>query len=222
METISRSIPVKRPYKLPIESNEYGSLYSDANGTQINITYNSAPSYNNKVTAMCWLKRYRMNRREDIFSAVSLHSDYWFIITDSNIMGVYITGVDSNYRNTTIIPVIGVWTHVAFTWDGTNVITYRNGMKIDTLNGPGNMADGIVGNFIFRNTDVNVYANVELYDVISINDVLTANQIWDLAYGRTIPTQHLCALWYDFRLGHARDLSGYGNHGTVNGNVRFV
>lgn len=61
-----------------------------------------------------------------------------------------------------------------------------------------------------------------IYYVAYFNGKITTDNISDIGLGRILPTQFDCRLWHDYRLGHARDLSGNNNHGTLNGNVRFV
>lgn len=61
-----------------------------------------------------------------------------------------------------------------------------------------------------------------VYETQIIAQNLTDAQLINMNNGSVLPTQFDCRLWHNYRLGHARDLSGYGNNGTLNGNAQFI
>lgn len=65
----------------------------------------------------------------------------------------------------------------------------------------------------------NSFANVVISEVYIIAETLNESDIFTLTKGTKFPTQFDCRLWHDYRLGNARDLSGYGNDGQIVGAV---
>lgn len=221
METISRSIPVKRPYKLPFESNKWGGAYFDGGNATI-----QCPNINlsgSEITVMAWFKG------PQAWSVIRQQvGDYivlcWNPTTNrfhllSNDGGV--VGLDSGNLSDNVIH------HICFTWKQNTVNgfqTFKDGILVAQRNST-NTPIANIGNNIYIGTFNGVAGESTIgiiYDAIIIKQFLTQSQIQDIIYGRILPTQFDCRLWHDYRLGHARDLSGNGNHGTINGNVRFV
>jgi hypothetical protein len=54
------------------------------------------------------------------------------------------------WRTTGQVPAVGVWTHVAVTYNGSNIITYINGTAQNTQPGNGNIVDASTPENDFR------------------------------------------------------------------------
>lgn len=67
------------------------------------------------------------------------------------------------------------------------------------------------------------YVHGYIYNIAIYNTVLTPTQVANLSNGSVKPNDISgCALYHDYTLGHAQDLSGNGNHGTLIGNAQFI
>lgn len=123
---------------------------------------------------------------------------------------------------------LGVWTHIAVTWDGTNIKMYINGVE-----DPGSV-DG-VGSGAIGESNQDVWLGRYHSAPFSIDGTIAGAQIWDTALSadkistlvprRIIAQTNLTGYW---RLDEgamnlapggldAVDLSGYENHGTEGG-----
>lgn len=221
MRTLSRTVSVRKSYRVPFESNEWGAAYFDGLTGHINIAGSNNYNVSGYTIIITFIPKatsvrnrpYAWNNLSTIFYGGTAERDlHWFAGNGTSF------GAGSFVANFMQYETVN---SLAITSDGTTGILYKNGIKKDTqvavpiinLNvstltiSGGNTFDHLLG---------------QIYEYITIAQVLTQSQISNLYYGRILPTQFDCKIWQDYRLGHARDLSNNGNNGTLAGNVRFV
>jgi len=230
MDKLSRTIPVTRPYKLPFESNKWGGASFDGVGGYINVTKNASINNLTVITIISTFKPESMGGG-NLGRFSDKGQKTLFVIPLNKFQFNHIFSVTpGNWATSNNDMQIGKTQNVAVTYDNTNVnnnpIIYKDGILLVTnetstpnltaSNDAGN--DLIIGNRIAQDR---AFKGI-FYDYIYFAEILTQSEIQDVIYGRILPTQFDCRLWHDYRLGHARDLSGNNNHGTITGNVRFV
>ena len=82
------------------------------------------------VTIAGWVLPYSLFSRDDIFKKSGA---YWFNLQDGGKLATYLTGISPSpgyYLSDSAI-VMGEWTHIAFTYDGSQIRQYING-TLDT------------------------------------------------------------------------------------------
>lgn len=225
MEKIGRSIPVTRPYKLPLESNEWGGALFDSGSYIRKTSPSNIPTQNiTLLTSVKILGFFNWNNFVQDSYWVTAGRIAWLLFADSS--GQIIAGVSDAtpiQYNAVVVGSIGKTykdriTMLGHTYDGNAVKVYIDGVLKTTV-----VKAGLVFDVPVNVSSGNTGQGYQIqYDMMIFGQVLTEAQQQDLMYGRILPTQFDCRLWHDYRLGHARDLSGNGNHGTLNGNVRFV
>ena len=229
MEKIGRSIPVTRPYKLPLESNGWGGAYDDGEftGSNISVTDNANFEISNTATIQftCLLRKqfgdYKKIFQKGGYGVGSYYFDIEAISGSHSMSFLFGAAAPTNFRSV----------------NADNIYQYGLNNIAVTVDIPGDTSNFYINGRLSKTThSLPVYITsasnllttgnqdtvVTIYDTTYYGTVLTQPQIQDLMYGRILPTQFDCRLWHDYRLGHARDQSGNNNHGTINGNVRFV
>lgn len=232
MEKLGRSIPVTRPYKLPLESNKWGGAYFDGVSGYID-TVNPPinANFNTKLTCIGTVIPLGTptGGSDAGFGQRGWNKWLYFHGSSPTIMFNVQTDAGGNMAFGSTIAKLRKLYHLVGTFEqsGADMLgkLYIDG-KLDSTqtvlnNTPHDTSNQFMraGSLIHNN---GAFVQMILCDFIMIAQVLTQPQIQDLMYGRILPTQFDCRLWHDYRLGHARDLSGNGNHGVINGNVRFV
>lgn len=227
METLSRTIPVTRPYKLPFESNKWGGAYFDGLTSNIFIPKQFVLS---NLSIMLMVNSVLQNDDKFFFSTGNYSynptSKGWHMSQRAPSLGNSFLVRNTFPNSATVVDdltyIYNKVNNFAITIDGATCNQYQNGILTLTSNLTAISDSPQLTTRIGCNTSSARFWNGIVYDVIVIAQTLTQPQIQDIMYGRILPTQFDCRLWHDYRLGHARDLSGNGNHGTLNGNVRFV
>lgn len=117
------------------------------------------------------------------------------------------------------LPSVGTWYHLAFTRDNSNVTLYVNGAQVDQDATSANaLYNGTVNAKIgTRSTDIQWFNgrvdDVRIYDrALSDCEVLATYNA--TAGSATNPNGLIGSYYFN---NNAADLSGFGNHGTVNG-----
>ncbi len=138
--------------------------------------------------------------------------------------------ISGDYWISSIIKLSNIKSHIATTYDNTSVannpIMYLNGNIVaNTVQqgpplGTANIATGActVGNFPGNNGFVGL-----IHEFAYFNIILTSIQVSNLYNGSIKPNEIPgCVIYHDYTKGHAQDLSGNGNHGTLIGNPHFT
>ncbi len=120
--------------------------YLDFNGSSHQLTIANAAWQNpTTMTIMCWI---RPDTR-DIYDTIVGHSastspyaSWSFRWSGGNNVELWLSGLGSGY--TTTIST-GVWTHVAATYDGSNIRMYVGGTLASTQSAPGSLASSSFG-----------------------------------------------------------------------------
>ena len=113
---------------------------------------------------------------------------------------------------------------IGYTYANPNFIGYKNGSVIRTHN-HGNYTINAPSTdlYIGCSQGNNSFLSANIKSVSIFNVALTSTQVSDLYNGSIKPNQISgCVLYHDYTLGHAQDLSGNGNHGTLMGNAKFI
>lgn len=230
VEKIRRSIPVTRPYKLPFESNKWGGVdcrgevFGGLGGISVPQNPNLEISNTATIQFTCVIgvssHDYAKIFEKGGYGVGSYYFDYESVIGNRDMSFFFGAAAPTNFRN------VNVTNRYQY---GLNNIAVTVDIPGDTcnfyINGRLNQTTHTLPAYITSNSVLHIIDQdtaVKMYDAAFYGVVLTQPQIQDLMYGRILPTQFDCRLWHDYRLGHARDLSGNGNHGILNGNVRFV
>lgn len=109
------------------------------------------------------------------------------------------------------------WQHFVFLYDGTNKKIYRNGILQNSI-----VQSSLPGTGLYLGRyggyETNMW-NGQIGEVRIYNRALSPDEITQLSQGINI--RNGLVLHHNYRLGHARDLSGNGNDGTLNGGAKF-
>lgn len=131
-------------------------------------------------------------------------------------------GVISNTNNVSQNAIskstaFNVWTLLTFTYDGSSIRTYINGVLDTTNSFTGSIGYSSAGLYIGHNGIGGQFFKGSIDDVMIYNRALTNNEITNI-YNFNPASSNLTDLvaWYKFE-GNALDSSGYGNHGTAYG-----
>lgn len=219
MEKIARSIPVTRPYKLPLESNKWGGAYFD--GVNARITTSNLALGAGDFSIIAHINPGKAQtgfpgNRDVIYYGGSPGIQFY---------------IQNNKLSIQNPPVFNTITSSASIYNGkiSNVaVTSKTAGNSIKLYVNSNLLGS--GSFVIANSTSSIIGNDptpdwllgNLYEIAIFAVELSQKNINLLMNGRILPTQFDCRLWHDYRLGHARDLSGNGNHEVINGNVRFV
>jgi len=130
------------------------------------------------------------------------------------------TGIADDNVTESFTVVVGTWYHLAMTYDGTNVVAYRNGVRIGSVasSGTGNSA----GNSFRVGThdgSANV-ANARFAHVFVFNSVLSANQIKQIYLSRPSNVDGNLRLYWPLNEGAGTTTYDHGlGQGTNNGTI---
>lgn len=155
-----------------------------------------------------------------------------FIRTTNKLRSVMsFTGIDGTWDTPDNSIVLNSKLHIVVTYDNTDVandvIAYINNVSqtITEISTPTLVAntDNTSNLYIGTNFGTGWTMNSLVYELEYFNVVLTPTQVSDL-YNESVKPNDIagCVLYHDYTLGHAQDLSGNGNHGTLQGNAQFI
>ena len=127
-------------------------------------------------------------------------------------------------------PAVGVWTHVAGTYDGSSIKLYVNGVLADTVTAVGSIPASNEPVIIGAQNATERFLKGRLEDVAYWKSVVSDADILALAQGSKTPTQvnasNLLALWQlrdELEAGQPQQLRGTANlwRNTVGGNSKY-
>ncbi|MFA7171519.1 MAG: LamG domain-containing protein, partial [Candidatus Paceibacterota bacterium] len=185
----------------------------------INVGTDSSLNTGAYETVSAWVKR---DNQLELYGGIYSDggTDRRILISSSVLLAQYKIGgiVYSASVSSSYIP-FGVWTHTVFTYDGTEICLWVNGVKRAST-----PATGIIRNpyQFFRigwghNETYHFTGSID--DVRIYNRALSADEISDLYNGNQIDDAGLVGYWgFDEGIGSTTaDLSGNGNTGTIDG-----
>lgn len=158
----------------------------------------------------------------------SSEDDSWALDIDRNTPygghGVAVSSSTQHIYGDTPVP-IQKWTHLVFTWDGTKMVLYIDGEKVDTnlVSNAGLIRDSDTEIRLGHNVDPH-YFDGKIDQITLYNYALTAGEVkanYNLLFGIT---NRIIAHWtFDEGSGDsAYDLSGNGNHFKLLNGVSWV
>jgi len=119
---------------------------------------------------------------------------------------------------------LDTWTHLALTWDGSNVVAYKNGIKVNSC--PQSVTPEVTGVnlWIGQNLAFGEYQYFDgLIDEVSIwNKALIQEEIQTTMNEKLNGNEEGLVGYWNFDNGTANDLSAYGNHGTLIGDAKII
>jgi hypothetical protein len=190
----------------------------------VEVPYNSLLNPTDKITIEAWVKRNASNRNETIVGN-GWQSSYWLGFNSAGKIRFITHGNDTVDSNLSV--PIGVWTHIAVTYDGLTRIFYVNGFPDKTTtekSGP--LAAAPQGRSLGIGFDVNDtfipnYFSGNLDEVRIWREVRTGTKIRNtmfVSFNGPQPLLNLIASWpFD---GDAKDPVN-GLHGIIRGAADF-
>ncbi len=136
---------------------------------------------------------------------------------DFYVLQLSATDIEARFRpasgvNTDIIfngLQLSQWQHIAFTFNGTEISLYHNGILVSTLPASGGItnsfADLVLGNLYFQGTPFNFQGKLD--DFLLLDRALTQNEITCLASGDVDTTLSGLKLYYGMNQGSAGGLN---------------
>jgi len=159
----------------------------DLDGSSQNVEVPDSPSLHdfvNQITVTAWINPLDLGNSSYYRTIVAKFgpSDRKDLYLYLNVnLGAALAGPQGNDWTPNIPIDIGIWTHVALTYDGSAMILYKNGVALATLSVTGNLilADASSNGplFIGYNTSWIEYFSGLMDDVRLYNVVLTADEI---------------------------------------------
>lgn len=223
MEKIGRSIPVTRPYKLPLESNKWGFLRPFLKNVLPATTVNDSVALRLNGD----FSIYAMFKQNNFINAFpgyvtkgnSATADgYLIYIAAGNFLHFKRNG--GEFISTKEFLNVIINTAMVTYNSGTTLISwYINGIFSNSANVVYPVNNG-VGLLNIGNGDN--MPDINLYDLAIFNKVLTPSENLKLHEGRSDPLSiGNCLIWTDFRLGHLSDSSNNGNNAIlINANLQ--
>jgi len=167
----------------------------DLDGSSQNVEVPDGPSLHNfvdQITVTAWINPLELGNSSYYRTIVAKFgpSDRKDLYLYLNVnLGAALAGPQGNDWTPNIPIDIGIWTHVALTYDGSAMILYKNGIALATLGVTGNLilADASSNGplFIGYNTSWIEYFSGLMDDVRLYNVVLTADEILAVMEGGT-------------------------------------
>jgi hypothetical protein len=120
-------------------------------------------------------------------------------IEGGNVKGGYFTG--AVFLQVVAPITYGQWNHAAYTFDGTDLKLYLNGIPVDTLNAPGSLPNGTEEWRIGRLWDIGVYFKGSMDEVRIWNIVRTPAEILNNMETNFNGTESGLVAYYNFNQG---------------------
>ncbi len=151
----------------------------------------------------------------------------YFLLKDSG--GDFIARYDSDGSEQ---PQAGSWHMATVVWDGgttaSSIKLYLDSVRVDDANDGSGVFNGLldstspvwIGARGFGGSPTDMPFDGEINEVRIYNRALSATEVNNLFAGQEIQDSAL-VMHHKYSLGHARDLSGNGNHGTLKGGAKF-
>ena len=122
-------------------SGEVGSAFSFDGSSY--VTVGNPPSLNitgDQVTLDGWINP-SVNNNDVVYFGKTAYgeNDYAMIFQFNEVTGMMKTSAGEIILGSTFVPPVNQWTHVAFTYDGTTMKLYANGVLISTQPASGNL-----------------------------------------------------------------------------------
>ncbi len=218
-----------RPYTIPLATKKWRGLYFDGISGFVSCGNNSSLYTDSSFTLLTLLTSFENAPTASKIIAGKYNVNASGFVTLINITDgrlydvIYRTGAGSTHYDNTIVK--NKIATLGFIYDKPAVTSkiYHNDSFVEqgTM---GTMVNNTGTNFVIGSNSVGNanFFNGIIYKIIYIKETLTQAQIRNILLGKDNPMKYSCKLWHDYRLGHAKDLSGNGNNGVLYGGARWV
>jgi hypothetical protein len=125
-----------------------GAVDFDGGKDLVQIEDTSSLDSMDTITIAAWVKPDSLSGRDDL---IKKGGNYWFNIQDNGELSTYLNGIDPSpgyYQSNSEIKV-NEWTHIAFTYNGSQIRQFING-DLDTIH------SGLSGSVSSSNNDLNL------------------------------------------------------------------
>lgn len=205
-----------------LEAGQKGSIDFDGIDDYITVADNAVFNFTSAITVECWVRLYKAGKHQSILRK---SKQYLLNIADDGTIRPHIySGSTLGILETTQKMSFNVWNHVAYTYDGANIICYLNGSEIQRRVFTGTINTGT------ENVNIGAYYEPTIPSWVEFSKGNFVNlRVWNIA--RTAQ-EIKSSMYLAFSGGttglveqwtlHNDVLGTNGNNGTTGGGVKWI